>query len=323
MYGPGTESKRVFQDLTSSVFKLSIVIVTYNPGVVLQQCLDSIPESIPDHSPEIIVVDNASQDGTPERIRQGYPDVHLICREENSGFAAGVNRGLEAAGGEFVLLLNPDVILRPNSLSKMVAFLDRSSETGITGARSWRAEQKIALTAYGSYTPLTVVWKYIGLDLVFPYAVFGRYRHACETAVEPFEAQWVQGSCMMIRRDVIDQIGGFDERFFLFSEETDFCTRAHEAGWRIVYVPQADVTHIESSSVSRYPSLKARHYHLSPLYYFRKRGREGAVIILKIGFTVELILKSAIRLFQWIGGDDQAKTRLSIYGDVLKESWFY
>jgi GT2 family glycosyltransferase len=128
----------------------------------------------------------------------------------------------------------------------------------------------------------------------------------------------------MFRREVYEQVGGLDTGFFMFCEEPDFCERAAQAGWRTVYVPQARITHFESTTVSRYPLLKMRHYHLSPLYYFRKRHRPMSVLVLKLGFIIELSVKYFLRVIQnALKPHDSLRARIQAYPIVIKEIWHY
>ncbi len=301
---------------------LSIIIVTYNPGEVALDCLRSLPVGNDDPPIEVIVVDNASQDGTPAQIAQHFPQVRLVIHENNPGFAAACNQGMALASGRYLLLLNPDVIVHPGALAEMASFLNDNPGVGIVGPRTFDGEGQVALTARTPYSVTNVLWKYLGLDRLFPNRVYGHYRSACRHALAPFDVGWVQGSCLMLRREVYEQVGGLDEGFFLFAEEADFCARAIDAGWRISYLPTANVTHHESSAVSRYPSVKIRSHHLSPLHYFRKRGREGAVLMLKVGFTVELLVKMATRLIQMLWRrDNELALRVRTYRAVLGETW--
>ncbi len=303
---------------------LSVIVVTYNSGPMVLDCLRSALEDDSAGDAEVIVVDNASDDGTPDLIARAFPHIRLIACEENRGFAAGVNRGLQVADGRYILLLNPDVAVHLGALGEMVGFLDENPPVGIVGPRTYDSDGEIALTARPPYSVATVLWQYLGLSRLFPYLLNGRYRAMCESYAEPFEVGWVQGSCLMFRREVYEQIGGFDEGFFLFAEEADFCDRARVAGWRVFYLPSAAVTHRESSTVSRYVPLKIRSHHISPLYYFRKRGRWGAVWALKMGFTAELVLKSAIRAVQLVSGSGgDAGIRLRSYFATLIEVWRY
>jgi GT2 family glycosyltransferase len=303
---------------------LSIIIVTYNPGGIIADCLRSLQEGARGLSYEVIVVDNASQDGTPERIAQEYPQAQMIANKDNRGFAAANNQGLALAVGHYVLLLNPDVMVHPGALSAMVAFLEENSAAGIVGPRTFDGEGNVALTARPPYSVVTVLWQYLGLSRLLPNHVYGQYRKACRDADSPFEPAWLQGSCLMLRREVYEQVGGLDEQFFLFAEETDFCDRAAGLGWRVAFIPHAHVTHYESSSVSRYIPIKVRSHHISPLHYFRKRGREGAVWLLKFGYTIELLGKVIIRLAQLVWRrNEELALRVRVYWAVLGESWRY
>lgn len=303
---------------------LSVVIVTYNPGEVALACLDALYGMEPPPHLDVIVVDNASSDSTVEHLAQNYPDVLVVTNSENRGFAAASNQGVALASGRYVLLLNPDVIVHRGALAEMVAFLEDNPTVGIVGPRTFDGEGQVALTARPPYSVATVLGRYLGLGRLLPNLVWGRHWLACRRASAPFDVGWVQGSCLMLRREVHKQTGGLDEGFFLFAEEADFCERALEAGWRVCFLPTASVTHYESSSVSRYVQTKVRSHHLSPLYYFRKRGRKGAVLALKIGFTVELLMKIVIRLFQMMWHRDEVlRLRVRTYWAVLGESWRY
>ena len=306
---------------------LSIVVVTYNPGPILLDCLNSLPQGVGSLPYEVIIVDNASQDGTPEHIAQEFPQIQLIVNKDNRGFATANNQGLALSTGHYMVLLNPDVIAHPNSLAAMVAFLDDNPGVGIVGPRILDGEGRVTITARLPPQPMRILGQFLGVHHLFPGLVYGHYYRACRRAEEPFDAGWVSGACLMLRRAVYTQIGGLDESLFLYGEEEDFCDRAHNANWRVHYLPAASVTHFESSTVSRYVQIKILSHHISRLYYFRKRGRECAVMALKIGFAVELAIKATIRLFQmvWRRGEgvDKLRLRIHIYRFVLGEVWRY
>lgn len=302
---------------------LSIIIVTYNPGGLVLDTLHSLPAGVGALSYEIIVVDNASTDGTPERIARERLPVRMIINPDNRGFAAANNQGLGQAVGRYLLLLNPDVIVQAGALARMAAFLEANPIAGVVGPRTLDGQGRVALTARTPLSVATVLWQYLGLDRLFPYWVYGHYRRACEQAGYPFEVGWVQGSCLMARREVYDQVGGLDEAFFLFAEEADWCDRARSAGWQVWYLPDACIVHHESTSVARYVPIKVRAHHLSPLYYFGKRGCRRSVLALKIGFTVELLVKTVVRLIQRLIGRADVSLHLHTYWAVLGEVWRY
>lgn len=300
---------------------LSIIVVTYNSGAIVIDCLASVFAACAGLAAEVIVVDNCSQDGTPERVRARFPQVQLIANADNRGFAAANNVGLAAASGRYLLLLNPDVIVEPGALKTMLAYLDAQRTVGIVGPRTTTGAGRIARSANGGYTPLTILRQFWGLDALLPPDVWQRQ---AETAREPFAAAWLQASCLLFRREVYAAIGGLDEGFFMFCEEPDFCERAAQAGWPTIYLPQAKIMHFESTTVSRYPLLKMRHYHLSPLHYFRKRRRRAAVYLLKLGFIAELGVKYALRRAQQALQPATAQPgKLDAYPIVIREIWRY
>ncbi|MBI1257810.1 MAG: glycosyltransferase [Chloroflexi bacterium] len=304
--------------------QLSIIIVTYRPGAILDACLQSLAVGVGSLTYETIVVDNNSQDGTDEKIRTTYPDVRLIANPENKGFASANNLGLAQAGGDYLLLLNPDVVVEPGSLQRLVEFMEGDAHVGVTGPRVLDAQGKVALSAYGAYTPFSVLWQYFGLVDVYPYVGFGHYWKRLRTATNPLEVEWLQGCCLLIRRGVYAQIGGLDDGLFMFAEEPDFCERARNAGWKIKFFPAAQIQHFESTTVSRFPLLRMRHYHISPLHYFRKRGKSAAVALLKFSFIMELFTKYGIRLLQHgLKPSDNLKAKVEAYPVVLKEIWHF
>lgn len=277
---------------------LSIIIVTYNPGEVVMECLRTVTAAIAHIDAEIMVIDNGSSDGMIERIERDFSHVQVIRLSENRGFAAANNIGLARAAGEYLLLLNPDVWVRVDDFRAMLRDMDALPRAGILGPRTLDARGRVAITAHPPLTAVTILWQFWRLDVFFPYRVHAQYHRAAETTTVPFRVAWVQGHCLLIRRAVYTQIGGLDEGPFLFAEEPDYSERAAAAGWETWFTPSAQVIHYESSAVSQYPYLKMLHLHISVLYYFRKRGLRGTVWVLKAGFVIELGLKYIVRLAQ-------------------------
>ncbi len=303
---------------------LSIIIVTYNSGDILSACLRSLASGAGSVSYETIVVDNNSQDGTPERVRTQFQGVRLISNSDNLGFASANNKGLAQASGRYCLLLNPDVIVEAGALERLVAHLEEIPRIGVTGPRVLDAKGAVALSGYGAYTVGSVLWQYLGLVKIYPYVGFGHYWRLLRASDEPFAVEWVQACCILFRREVYEQIGGLDEGLFMFAEEPDFCDRARRAGWGIDFFPGAQVQHFESTTVSRYPLIRMRHYHISPLHYFRKRGKKAAVWVLKFGFLAELSAKCLVHTLQYkLKPAEWLKARLEAYPVVLGEIWRY
>jgi GT2 family glycosyltransferase len=300
------------------VIRLSIIIVTYNSGEVVLDCLRTLTEAAqPDW--EILLVDNQSSDGMIARIREAYPQVAVTINPENRGFAYANNIGLAQARGMYLALVNPDVLVSPSSFPPLLTYLKAHPQVGIVGPKTFTADGALDHSARPPLTVASVVWQFWGLNRLFPYVMMGRMLRQAETASEPFETAWVQAHCMVIRRAVYEQIGGLDDGLFLFNEEADFCERAARAGWKTVFVPQSTLVHLGSTTTSRYSYLKVLHHHISMLYFFRKYSTRGAVWLLKAAFTLELLLKWAIRRTQALAAPSahpREKTR--IYLDVLR-----
>jgi GT2 family glycosyltransferase len=305
---------------------VSIIIVTFNPGTILRNCLDSLPAASDQLHTEIWIVDNHSLDGTVDRVRNNYPHINLVANADNRGFARANNQALAHAQGDFFLLLNPDVIVSPHAITELTNFLRENPEVGIVGPRVFDLDGSVTLSARPAYSAFNILWQYLGFDRLLPSWVYGRYRNATRYATTPFEAGWVLGACFMFRRQLYDALGGLDENLFLFSEEPDFCERAQSAGWRVMYYPGATAVHHESSTVSRFHSARIFNYHISPLIYFRKRNRRIAVFVLKVGFTIELLLKMLFWLPQiihqaWRRSSGGESRRISIYWKTILAVW--
>ncbi|MER3457620.1 MAG: glycosyltransferase family 2 protein, partial [Chloroflexota bacterium] len=227
---------------------LSIIIVNWNTRDLLAACLESIERSLSSDDgagmklqAEIIVVDNGSTDGTVEMLRRDYPDVRLIENRHNVGFARANNQGLAASRGRYLLLLNTDAFLRGPALARLVRFMEEHPEAGVVGPRLYFGDGTLQHSCYAFPTLATEFYGAVGLDRLFPRSrLFGRYRLGYWDMRDVREVDVVMGACLMARREVFEQIGGLDERFFMYSEEVDWCYRARQAGWRIYYVPQAE-----------------------------------------------------------------------------------
>jgi GT2 family glycosyltransferase len=303
---------------------LSVIVATYNPDSILLDCLASISAGIGEIPVEIIIVDNGSQDGVIEQVSQSHSDIRIIRNGDNRGFAAANNQGLRVASGQYLALVNPDVIVEPDALKRLISLMEGCPEVSIVGPRTLNAQGEVAATAHGAYTPWHILQQFFGLSTILAHFRKGRSPHTAPDGSSPLEVTWIQASCMLFRRTVYEDIGGLDEQFFLFCEEPDFCERAARAGWRTFYFPQATIRHLESTTVSRYPLLKMRHYHLSPLHYFRKRAKQEAVNLLKVGFILELAIKWMVRLLQYrIRPSSSLKDKIAAYPVVIKDVWQY
>jgi hypothetical protein len=251
--------------------KLSIIIVSWNVREVLLDCLQSIDRHPPSENFEIILVDNASTDRTVDAVRPDFPQVSVMANDQNRGFAAANNQGLAGARGEYLLLLNPDTIVHPHSLNTLCAFMDRHPDAGACGPRLLNEDGTIQASVRRFPSFRGALYRYTIL----------RYLHVFRGQ---YEAWWMKdfrhdrqmdvdqlmGAALMLRRAAVDQVGRMDERFFLYYEEVDLCYRLKQAGWRVVFVPEAIITHLGGQSSKQVPVAKRVMALSSLLRYFRK-----------------------------------------------------
>jgi GT2 family glycosyltransferase len=216
----------------------SAVVVTYNALPWIEQSLASVREV------ETVVVDNGSTDGTVDVVRELFPDVTLI-EQENRGLAAGWNVGMAAASGRYFLILNADAWMTEGSLARLVEFADSRPDAAVIGPRLLNTDGTLQRSVRGVPTLWRLATEYFFLRKLAPgsrllnafYA--GGFDHDQVRDVEV-----VMGACMLVRRAAVDQVGGLDEAFFLFSEETDWCHRFRQVGWRVVFYPGAEAVHV-------------------------------------------------------------------------------
>ena len=220
----------------------SVVVVTHNALPWIEQCLGSV------RSQETIVVDNGSTDGTAEVVRALFPEANVLERE-NRGLAAGWNAGLEAASGRYVLILNADAWLTEGSLERLVEFADKHPEAALVGPRLSNPDGTLQRSVRGFPTLWRLTTEYFFLRKLAPrsQALNGFYAGGFEHD-RVVEAEVVMGACMLARREAVDAVGGLDEDFFLFSEETDWCYRFAQAGWKVLFFPGAECVHVGGAS---------------------------------------------------------------------------
>jgi len=277
--------------------ELSVIIVNYNTGALLRKCLDSVwPQRPP--GCEVFVVDNASADGSVEGLEAAFPGLRLIRNGRNDGYARANNQALRLAGGQYALLLNPDVTLEPGALAAALAYMDSQPYVGILGPRILRPDGRLDPPARRSFkTPGTYLYKALGLSRLFPrHPRFGRYYLSYLDEMATADVDSVVGAFLLIRREVIERIGLLDERFFMYCEDEDWCWRAKQAGWRVVYYPAAVVRHSRGSSTSKHPFRMAYHLHRSYFLYHRKNiaPRYPAIVNAAVYAGIALGLVTAI-----------------------------
>lgn len=252
---------------------LSICIVSNQVRDLLKDCLDSIAQDPPAFSYEIIVVDNGSKDGTIEMLREDYPMVRWLQNPKDLGYTLPMNQALKMSSGDFLMQLNPDTLIKPGAFDCLINFMQAHSEAGICTPKVLNRDGTLQKQCRRSAArPWDTLTYFTGLSRRFPKSRrFAGYLMTYLDENEVNEVEAVSGSCMLIRRAVIDQIGYLDEAFFAYQEDTDFCFRTREAGWKIYYVPQAEIIHYGGqggSKVAVYRSIYQ--WHRSYYLYYRK-----------------------------------------------------
>lgn len=278
---------------------ISICIPTRDAKDLLIEALRSIYSSTQSVSFEIIVIDNASRDGTCEQLQSEFPNVRVILNEANLGFGRATNQGIRVSVGRYVLLLNNDTLVLPETFNRLVEFMDSHPEAGICTPKVLNRDGTLQKQCRRSFaTPWDLFCYFSGLSKVFPHSrLFARYlvTYQDENAIHTVDA--VSGSCMLIRREVIDQIGLLDERFFAYQEDADYCFRAHKAGWEIYYYPLAQIIHYGSHGGSRVnPYRSIYEWHRSYWLYYRKNLASRYFFLFNWFYYVVMLIKLASAL---------------------------
>ena len=239
------------------MLSVSIIIVSFNARAHLERCLQSLHDSPPSRLREIIVVDNASNDGSADAAR-GWPGVRVIEAGANLGFAAGNNVGIRASSGEYLLLLNSDTVVPPGAVDALAAALDRDPSVAVVGPRlvdpGGRAELSIG-PMVGPWTELRQKW-------LMP-------RRAEQLSRRQHFPDWVSGACLLVRRGDAEAVGLLDERFFMYLEDVDFCAAIRARGRRVLFTPDVEVTHLRGGSRPS-AAATARAYRRSQLAFYAK-----------------------------------------------------
>jgi GT2 family glycosyltransferase len=297
------------------VLKLSIVIICWNDLKVIRECLASIHRETRDLDFEVIVSDNGSSDGSTEYIRTTYPEIRILENGANLGFAKGNNAGIRKARGEYVLILNPDTIIHDRALQTLVAYADRHPEAGAFGCRVLNAdgsEQRAGLPLPTLKTTLLAALYLWRLGRFAESLDAGDY--AAWNGRTEREVGRQSGCCMLVRRDLLQRLNGFDEQFFYHFEETDLCFRIWKSGSRILFFPEAKITHLGGQSVGRFPIRFALETYRSQYRYFYKHyGRSGAVRSRLITLIHIMVRRAGYGLLAVLRPDEALRSRLEMY----------
>lgn len=251
----------------ANVLSLAVIIVHYRTPALLADCLASLrPELDPAHE-RIIVVDNASNDGSLETLRQ-MPGIELIASEANLGFAGANNLGVRAVKAKHYLLLNPDTVVRPGAIALLRRFLESHPEAAMVGPRLEYPDGTPQLSAFGDPTPIGELIR--GANIGVLTRLLKRWEVYGEIADRPMAVDWVAGACLLIRAEVFAAVGLLDDGYFMYYEEVDFCRRARRAGYPCWYLPTAHVVHLVGQASGVTSDWERRRL---PRYWFESRHR--------------------------------------------------
>lgn len=232
--------------------ELSIIIVNWNACDLLQRCLQAVYTTAGDLDLEVLVLDNHSGDNSVALVRDRFPQARLIENQENIGFARANNQGMQLARGAYYLLLNTDAFLHAGALETMVRFMEENPETGAAGCKLFYEDGSLQRSCTSFPTLSTELWQVLWLDRLFPrHPLFGKYWMTYWNFNDSRQVDSILGACMLLRREAIDQVGMFDESYFMYSEETDLCYRLKRAGWQVRFIPHASATHIWGGTSKR------------------------------------------------------------------------
>jgi N-acetylglucosaminyl-diphospho-decaprenol L-rhamnosyltransferase len=304
---------------------ISIIIVSWNVRDLLRQCLLSVnSQSLTVHRSlvtEILVVDNASHDGTVEMLRAEFPNVRVIANNKNLGFTRANNQALAVAQGRYLFLLNPDTELRPLALQTMVDYMAEHSDVGMLGPRLFYGDGTSQSSRRRFPSLMTAFLESTILQQWFPRNRVLTHFYMLDTSDDNTqEVDWINGSAMFTRREVYEKLGGFDEGFFMYSEELDWCRRIKEAGWKIVYLPTAQITHYEGKSSEQAAARRDIYFNSSKIRYFRKYRGAFIAEILRAFLLLTFVYRIAEESLKWFLGHKRElrAQRVKAYWQVVK-----
>ncbi|MCB9107514.1 MAG: glycosyltransferase family 2 protein [Anaerolineales bacterium] len=271
---------------------LSIVIVSWNTRDLLLQCLESVYQEIrtfPLLEMETWVVDNASTDDSVSEVREKYPEVKLILNQNNVGFAGGNNQAISQCSGRYVLLLNPDTVIKPNGLKSLIDFMDANPQAGAAGSMLLNPNGTLQTSCYPAPTLSREFWRLFHLDTIRPYGV---YRMSDWDMNSATEVDVIQGASLVLRKEALEQVGLLDDTYFMYTEEVDLCYRLQKSSWLLYWVPESKVVHYGGQSTQQVATKMFLCLYESKLIFIRKHHGWLAAQAYKL----TLVLATSIRL---------------------------
>lgn len=300
--------------------KLSIITVGWNVSDLLRDALQSVDAARQTLALEMIVVDSASSDDTPDMVEREFPWVQLIRCAENVGFPKGNNIGIAASSGEYVMLLNPDTVVLGDALNKLVDYMDAHPEVGGVGPKLLNPDGTVQSSRRRFPTFWTGLFESTWLQPHAPQRVLDHFYALDLPDEETAVVDWVMGAALVTRRTIVDAIGGLDEAYFMYSEELDWCRRIKDAGWEIVYLPSAEIVHHLGKSSEQAVTHRHINFNRAKLRYYRKYHGAIATVALRTFLLLTYLQQLLVEMFKGILGHKRPLRwqRAKSYWQVLR-----
>jgi len=263
--------------------KISVIIVNYNVREFLLHSIQSIVRALSEITHEIIVVDNASVDGSVQAVEKKFPEVKIIANTKNLGFSAANNQAIKSSLGEYIVLINPDTVVQEDTFSKLLEFMDSNQDAGGATCKILNPDGTFSIDSRHSIpTPSTALWKLIGFNRLFPKSkTFGRYNLTYLDPNETYTVDAISGSFMFLRKKAVDDVGLLDEDYFMYCEDVDYCYRMNKQKWKIYYVPESNVVHYKGESTKKSNIDYIINFNKSLYLFYKKHFHEKSVAALR------------------------------------------
>ncbi|MFD2672014.1 glycosyltransferase family 2 protein [Marinicrinis sediminis] len=277
---------------------LSIIVVNYNTCEMTMKTLESVTQSETEYQYEVLLVDNASSDQSVPRIQAAFPNFTVIANKQNLGFAKANNIGIERACGTYILLLNSDVVIQPDTLQIMVAFMENHPGAGASGCKVILPDGKLDQACHRGFpTPFASLTYMLKLDRLFPNRhSFGRYHLSFLDLDSTHSVDALVGAFMLVRRSVIEQAGLLDEDYFMYGEDLDWCYQIQQAGWEICYHPATQVVHYKGASSKKKRYKLIWEFHRAMLLFYKKNMARKYSFPVTAAVYTAIILKCALSM---------------------------
>lgn len=290
---------------------LSIIVVNWNTRDLLTQCLQSVYDTTSNLDLEVVVVDNASTDGSQAMVRQQFPHIHLIANRENVGFARANNQAMRVSKGRYALLLNSDALLLANAVQVVISLAEANPQAGIIGAQLLNPDGSFQ----ASHTPFPNLWQEFLILSDAGRMLYGHWypSRGPQEDKGPQMVDYVEGACMLVRREAFEDVGGLDEGYFMYAEEVDWCYAMREKGWQVWYQPAAQVIHLGGGSSQSRRTQREADLYRSRVRFFRKHYGDRAAWLLKLQIYGFIAIKIAVHgLLRLVSGGRYGRSVVSL-----------